>query len=70
MRCADEVTLDIDKLMPELQNLQFTGGAVNAAGFISNFRWHEKFPDFEEAVWTARRKKVAKGELSRYNADK
>ena len=64
------MTLDIDKLMPELQNLQFTGGAVNATGFISNFRWHEKVPDVEEAVWTARRRKVAKGGLSRPDADK
>ena len=62
---AGDVTLDIDKLMPELQNLQFTGGAVNAAGFVSNFRWHEKFLDVDEAVQIARRKKVTKGEVLR-----
>ena len=55
-----DVTFDIDKLMPEMQNLQFTCGAIDAAGFISNFRWHDKFPDINEAVWTARRKKFAR----------
>jgi hypothetical protein len=52
-----DVTMDFDKLMPEMQNLQFTGGCIDAAGFIWNFRWHEKFPDITEAVWIARRKK-------------
>ena len=52
-----DVNLDFDKLMPEMQNLQFTGGCIDAAGFIWNFRWHEKFPDITEAVWIARRKK-------------
>ena len=51
------VILDFEKLMPEMQNLQFTGGCIDAAGFIWNFRWHEKFPDIADAVWTARRKK-------------
>ena len=41
---------------------------MNAAGFVSNFRWHEKFPDVDEAVQLARRKKVTKGEVLRFDA--
>jgi Ca2+-binding EF-hand superfamily protein len=58
-----DITLDIDKLMPELQNLRFTGGCIDAVGFIWNFRWHEKFPDIAEAVLIARRKKMEKAAI-------
>jgi len=51
------VTLDADKLITELQNLQFTGGTIDAAAFIFNFRWHEKFADAAEAILAARRRK-------------
>ena len=57
------VTLDADKLIPELQNLQFTGGTIDAAAFIFNFRWHEKFADAAEAILAARRRKYERAAI-------
>ena len=53
-KAATPVIIDSKKLLKEMSGLTFTGGCIDAEGFISNFRWHDKFDDIRETVRNAR----------------